>query len=75
MLVTRWETPVVFEDDGLQVTIGSPEEAMTWLSHATNRDRGIFRKAWMMCLAARDGRLPANEARPVVEQAIESTRH
>ena len=75
MLITRWETPVVFEDDGLRITIGSPEEAMTWLSHASNRDRSIFRKAWKTCLAARDGRLPADEARPIVEQAVESTRH
>ncbi|MEQ1407749.1 DUF982 domain-containing protein [Neorhizobium sp. Rsf11] len=75
MLVNRWEKPVVFDDDGLRITIGSPEEAMTWLSQASNRDRDSFRKAWRKCLAAREGRLPADEARPAVERAVESTRH
>ncbi|TKT67114.1 DUF982 domain-containing protein [Rhizobium sp. LC145] len=75
MLVTRWDKPIVFEDDGLRISVGSPEEALTWLSHTPNQTSRSWRHAWKTCVAVQEGRRSPDDAKVAVEQAVSSTRH
>ncbi|HEV7436129.1 MAG TPA: DUF982 domain-containing protein [Pseudorhizobium sp.] len=75
MLVARWDTPVVIEDEGLRISVGSPEEALTWLSHAPNRRSGTWQRAWRACVAAKERKVPPEDAKAAVEQAVSTTRH
>jgi hypothetical protein len=75
MLVTRWETPVVVSDHGIRYSIGSAEEAMTWLMHERKHASREGRGAWEACKAARDGKLPAEEAKYAVELVVTSADH
>lgn len=75
MLVSRWDKPVVFEEDGLRICVGSPEEALTWLSHAPDRASFSWRRAWHTCVAAAEGNAPVEDAKSAVAQAVQSARH
>lgn len=75
MPVTRWETPLVFEDGELRITVGSAEEALTWLKHEPDLDSSTRRHAWRACRAAHEGKLPVEQARSAVQRAVESTHH
>jgi hypothetical protein len=73
MIVTRWEMPIVVCDDGLRFSIGSPEEAITWLRHERADEARRF--AIEACEAARVGKLPAEQAREAVEKAAKIAVH
>ena len=68
MLVHRWKKPLVVSDSRIRITVGSPEEAMNWLTHEPNHNSDKWQGAWSACLAAIEGRMPADEARSAVQR-------
>lgn len=74
MLATRWKNPLILEDRGLRITLGSAEEAMNWLIHEPDQRSERWKHAWQTCRAVHEGRLPPEEARSAVRLAAEGLR-
>jgi hypothetical protein len=69
MLVHRWKNPLVLGDSRIRIVVGSPEEAINWLSHEPDQSGDKWRRAWKACRAAIEGRMRAEDARSAVQLA------